>query len=399
MKGGEEKGGEEKGAGGLPPATGNGKPPKPPRTLDSWESTPEPWPDPVDGAELLKSLESLFTRHLVLPEHAACAMALWTVHTYAYHLGDVAAYLALMSPQKRCGKTTALSIMAELAHRALPASNVTPASLFRVIERGNPTLMIDEVDSFLRDNNELRGILNSGFMRRAAFVLRTVGETHETKQFPVYGPKLLAGIGRLSDTLADRSVIISMRRKNRDDAAERFRGINGEEHRRKCVRWVKDHEAQLTNPDPDIPRALNDRAADLWRPLIAIADLVDKEWAAKARKAAAWLSGDGDDDSESTKLLASIRAYFAQLNADPMTPGGRTMTRELLAFLNAQEEEPWPSMNRGDGMNARQLADKLKPYGINSRTLRDGPDRAKGYTEGDFADAFARYLPLPPYLP
>ncbi len=371
-------------------AAKNTRSPAPVQAMRAWQFTPEPWPEAVDGAQLLDALRASFTRYIVLPEAAAPTLALWIVHTYSYQLGRVAAYAALLSPEKRCGKSTALSVVAALAHRALPASNVLPASLFRVIERDSPTMLIDEVDSFVKDNEELRGILNAGFTRETAFVLRCVGENHEPKTFNVFGPKLFAGIGKLPSTLADRSIIIPMRRKQPGETVERFRGLDGEELRRKCVRWVADNEAQLAPADPSVPNALNDRAADLWRPLLAIADAAGGEWPAVARRAALELSADKEDDSQTVKLLASCRACFTRPSVD------RVLTKDLLAFLNAQEEEPWNTFNHGGGLNARQLADRLKPYGITSRTLRDGAERAKGYFAEDFTDAFNRYLPGSP---
>ena len=365
------------------------KQPKKERPLESWQSTPEPWPEPVDGNALLSELAGHFARYLVLPRYAPHTLALWIIHSYTWPSGRIAAYLALLSPEKRCGKTTALSIAAALAHRALAASNVTPAALFRVIEQDKPTMLIDEADSFLRDNEELRGILNAGFTQESAFVIRTVGENHEPRTFNVFGVKLFAGIGKLPGTLSDRCIIISMRRKDRGDTVERFRGrVDGaEELRRKCARWAQDHAKQITDADPAVSDALNDRAADIWRPLLAIADLAGGRWPDDARCAALELSADVEDDSINVKLLAACRAYFTEHTAD------RVLSKELLAFLNDQEEESWCTFNRGDVMNARQLADRMKSYGVRSRTIREGTDRAKGYYKEDFDDAFTRYLP------
>jgi hypothetical protein len=262
--------------------------------------------------------------------------------------------------------------------------------MFRVIERDGPTMLIDEVDSFLKDSEELRGILNAGFTRDSAYVLRCVGDDHEPRAFNVFGPKLFAGIGKLPGTLADRSIVVPMRRKQRGEKVERFRGLDAEELRRKCVRWVKDNEAQIIAADPPVPDELNDRAADLWRPLLAIAELAGGDWPAVARRAAVELSADNEDDSQTVKLLATCYAYFTQHPAD------RVLTKDLLAFLNDHEEEPWTTFNHGNGMNARQLADRLKGYAIKSRTMRDGLERAKGYFAEDFKDAFDRYLPSSP---
>ena len=370
------------------PTSHDCKPNPPPPQAFPWQTTPEPWPDAVDGEQLLGALRETFTRFIVLPPYAAEALALWTVHTYSYRLGRVAAYLAMLSPEKRCGKSTALGVMASLSHRALAASNVAPAALFRVIERDGPTLLIDETDSFVAENEELRGILNAGFSRESAFVLRCVGENHEPKAFQVFGPKLFAGIGKLPGTLADRCIIVPMRRKQRDETVERFRGFDGEELRRKCVRWVMDNEQPLTDPDPAMPDTLHDRAADLWRPLVGIADAAGGHWPDLGRNAAAALSADGEDDSQPVKLLESVRRYFVENDLET-----RVLSKVLLGFLNTQEEEPWSTYNHGQGINARQMADRLRSFGVNSRTLRIGENRGKGYHAEDFADAFDRYLP------
>jgi hypothetical protein len=106
--------------------------------------------------------------------------------------------LALTSPEKRCGKTTTLSLLTRLVPRPLLSSNISPAALFRIVEKYCPTLLIDEADSFLRDKEELRGILNSGHTRDAAYVVRTVGDDKEPCRFSTWAPKAVALIGRLS---------------------------------------------------------------------------------------------------------------------------------------------------------------------------------------------------------
>jgi len=114
----------------------------------------EPWPEAVDGAALLDALEATFLRHIVLPDGAAPALALWTTWTHVYDSFNVAPRLALPSPEKRCGKTLALSVLQCVCPRAILASNISPAATFRIIEKGKPTLLIDEADTFLHDNEE-----------------------------------------------------------------------------------------------------------------------------------------------------------------------------------------------------------------------------------------------------
>ena len=119
-------------------------------------------------------------------------------------------------------------------------------------------------DSFLRDNEDLRGVLNSGHTQATAYVIRTVGEDHEPRRFGTWAPKAIALIGSLPATLADRSIDIRMQRKRPGDRVERFRdrrhGPALDVLCRKAARWAADHLAVLADADPDLPEALNDRA-------------------------------------------------------------------------------------------------------------------------------------------
>src|SRR6185295_1485106 len=131
-----------------------------------------PWSEPVNLKTLLDAIVQVLKRFVVLPKWAAETLALWVVHTYCFQLRDVSTYIGIESPEPRCGKTTLLTVLNELCHRALASSNVSPPAFFHVIEDFCPTLLIDEADTFLHRNDQLQGILNSGYTRKTAFVLR-----------------------------------------------------------------------------------------------------------------------------------------------------------------------------------------------------------------------------------
>jgi hypothetical protein len=181
------------------------------RPVDSPE--PKPWHEPVDGEFLLKRLFALFRRHLVIDQKAALAVALWTIHTYVLAAAETTPRLAVTSPAKRCGKTTLFKVLSYLVYHPEPVSNISPASIFRSIEAEKPTLLIDEGDSFLRDNRELKNVLNSGHTRETAYVKRCVGNDYKPRRFPTWAAVAIALIGRLPETLEDRSIEIRMRRK------------------------------------------------------------------------------------------------------------------------------------------------------------------------------------------
>jgi len=193
---------------------------------------------------------------MILQNGAAVAIGLWTLFAYTLDSFDVAPRLAITSPTMRSGKTTLLSILTGLVPRALLASNISPASTFRVIESARPTLLIDEADTFARENEELRGILNSGHSRDAAFVVRTEGEGHEPRRFSTWGAMAVAGIGRLPATWLDRSIIIALKRKSPAEKIERLtreRKKALEPLARMAVRWAADNVKILEGSDPRCP--------------------------------------------------------------------------------------------------------------------------------------------------
>lgn len=259
--------------------------------------------------------------------------------------------------------------------------------------------MIDEVDTFFADKPELRGILNVGNVRSDAAVMRTVevrhgGTTdHKVRRYSVFGPKVFSGIGRLADTLADRSIVIPMRRKRADESCVRFRRreFDGEPLRQKCRRWANEHAAALTQFRPNLPIELNDRAADLWEPLLALADIAGGEWPERARAAALALSGDNPDlppASLGERLLIDIHRLFSQGGTD------RLASAVLCARLAAMEETPWNEVRKGHPINPNKLANILKNFGVHSRKVRTSPtETAQGYDRQDFEDAWKRYIP------
>lgn len=347
----------------------------------------EPWPDDVDGAALLDALQSTVERFCVLPEHSAPLMAAWVLHAWAHDVSDISPVLAFVSPEKRCGKTTALSVIGALAPRTMHAVNISTAVLFRVVERFAPTVLIDEADTFLEANDELRGVLNGGHNRISAYVWRTVGDDHEPRQFKVWSPKCIAMIGKLPDTLEDRALVVRLRRKQDGETVERFRADRMHEFlhlRRKAARWVEVHASRLRELDPMVPDALNDRAQDNARAICAIADVAGGRWPALIRSALVGAAAQGDDEPQSAGVLL-LRDVAEIFEAKRISGIGSTELCEALCEL---EESPWSEWRGGRPISTRGIAKLLKPYGIEPK--RDRHHRF--YRRMDFADAFNRYL-------
>ncbi len=357
---------------------------------------PAPWPEPVNGAELLENIKAILNQYVSLPDHAATTIALWIIMTYEVDEVFTAAILALLSPEKRCGKTTLLTVLSRLVFRPLQASNITPAAIYRMIEQYEPTLVVDEFDSFQNSNDELRGILNSGHSRDMAFVIRCVGDDNNPVRFSTFGAKVIAAIGKLAPTLEDRSIIIPMRRKLPEDRKKRLRrpkdGDAFDKLRRKLARRAADNGKGLDKVHVRRPAGLNDRAYDNWLPLFQIAKRIGGDWPDKAVEAALALAAQeaSQDESTGVLLLKDLRALFERKENKNDKRLGTAFILEELAKL---DDRPWPEYRRGEPITAQQLASILKRFGIKPRLARrrgkDNP--ARGYRRRDFVDAFARY--------
>lgn len=160
----------------------------------------EPCAEAVDVGELLDDVRATIGRFIVCDPSTATAAALWIALTWVIERAQVAPLAIITAPEKGCGKSQLLDVIGRLSKRPLFASNISPAATFRIIEARTPTLLIDEADAFFKENEELRGIINSGHTRTSAYVIRTVGDNFEVKQFSTWGAKAIAGIGRLPET-------------------------------------------------------------------------------------------------------------------------------------------------------------------------------------------------------
>jgi hypothetical protein len=358
---------------------------------------PEPWPKPVDGAALLASLASFYARHVFLPPKAADAKAVWALHTHCFECFRHTPRLIFTSPVKGCGKSTALDTLGLTVCKPLAASSITAAALFRTVEQAKPTLLLDEADTFLQENEELRGAVNAGH-KVGGRVIRCVGEDAEPRAFAVFAPCAIAAIGRLPGTIEDRAIKIPMQKVTRserpemiDEATER----EGMELARQCARWVDDHRARLRAVRPTLPPELFNRAADNWRPLFAIAEIAGGDWPDRMAAASAVLAPD-DDEAGGIRLLADIRSVFAGTNLDKDAPRHLdVISSELLCKrLAALETSPWGEYGRArKPITQRQLARVLLPFKIVPGTVRLASGKTpKGYRRDAFRDAWTRYI-------
>jgi transposase InsO family protein len=349
-----------------------------------------PWLGPVSGAELLDDLAAIISRHVIADPPTIHAAALWATFTWFIDVVNVAPIANVTAPEKRCGKTVFLGVLARLSCRPLAASNIAPASLFRALQAWQPTLFLDEVDAFLSAHEEARGLLNAGFTRDTAYVIRCVGDDHTPTRFNVWGAKALCGIGKIADTLADRSIPLRLRRKLTGERTVKLRHADPEtfaELVSKLARFAIDNREALRTARPFEVEGLNDRANDCWEPLFAVAEVAGGDWPSIARSAAVALHGvEEEAPSIGTELLASIQDAFDTKRSATLA------TATLLEALAEDEEAPWAAWNRGKPMTAHQLAKRLSEFGIKPTTIRIGLRTPKGYRREQFEEAFRRYL-------
>jgi Protein of unknown function (DUF3631) len=348
------------------------------------------------GEHLLDDLVAFLTRFVVFPVRAhAVAIALWILHGHALDAFESTPRLAFLSPEPASGKTRSLELLALLVPRPAFSSTMTPAVMFRRIDRDQPTILLDEVDAVFtpgHENQELRALINTGH-RRGATADRCIGDgaRQDLKSFSTFAAMVLAGLRDLPTTIADRSVIVRMKRRAPNEEIEQFRRRRVEPEaealRRRLAAWASRHVEVLRDADPLMPDGIADRAADMWEPLLAIADAAGGRWPELARTSALALTRGVREGAPSVgvTLLAACRAAFA------VHGGGQIPTNDLLAFLNEPETAPWAKWNDGSGIDPRDLARCLKTYEIHPKKLREGPVTPRGYRAEDFSDAWSRY--------
>jgi hypothetical protein len=354
-----------------------------------------------DGAQLLDRLLSSFQRFVIFPDrHAAVATVLWVAATYGQTVWTHAPRLVITSPEKRCGKSRLLDLLAATSCNAVVTMDISTAALFRRISESDPpTLLMDEADAIFssrkvnRDHaEELRGLINAGFGRGRP-TLRCVGPQQAVTAFDTFCMIALAGIGDFApDTVKDRAISITLRRRAAGERVQPFRARRDApafaELAADLACWLTPLLDQVGAAEPDMP--VEDREADTWEPLIALADAAGAEWPATARAACKAIVGASREAeaeaTTNTRLLADIRQVFDATDEQWMS------SQTLLAELKALTEAPWD----GWGLTTARLATKLKPFGITSdRSRSEGGRQSRGYRRDQFLDAWARYLPTP----
>lgn len=353
------------------------------------------------NAELFDEVEAVIRRYCVLPhEHAYVALTLWCATTHVLPAFDYAPRCVARSPEKRSGKSRVGEVAAGLSHDPLRTVNATTSYIFRSLDKPQPpTIFLDEADTIFgtrtkaEQNEDLRGLLNAGHQRGLPFG-RTVGPMHTPTEFEAFAMAFVAGIGRMPDTIEDRAIILRMRRRKPSEVVAPFRvrrdGKVLDDLRDQLAAWSTGALPALDGAEPTIPAGVEDRAADTWEPLLAVAEYAGGEWTARAREACKFMVHETEEDSTEvnvgSQLLSDVRRVFK----DTTMP-----SQALCDALNKLSDAPWGEYGtRADGstgLTPTSLGRRLNPYGLKPRHNAD--KSARVYHRADFADTWDRYLP------
>lgn len=347
----------------------------------------DPYSEAVDGAELLTELCRAIRRYVVADLSDLVAAALWCVQAHAIDAFAIEPFLNFSSPEKGCGKSTSMTVISQLLPRPLLSGSLSPASIFRAIERYKPTFLIDEADTFENLNEELRGLLNASHLRASSQVIRVVGDDHEPRAFSTWCPKAIALIGRLPDTLNDRSIVITMRRRKRGEVCERFSAIDPHPELellgKKIARWTQDNFELLRQARP-VAEGIDLRLYDNWMPLLAVADVAGGPWPRWVRIAAScFVAKEGESTSYKVELLADAAAAIGD---------DRISSEQLAESLGAMADKPWPTFARGKPITQLHVSRILRAFEIKPTNIRFSGKIAKGYYRDEIVAALTRYV-------
>lgn len=342
--------------------------------------------------EALDAVQEILDTYLVFPnDEARDAVVLWTAHTHVFYAFESTPRLSVYSRDPGSGKSRVLEVLEHLVPNPLYALNITPGVMWRSFEYSAPTVLMDEVDTVFgkkgssTSHTTLRGILNAGH-RKSGTIPRCSG-AEDVKHFNVFGPVAMAGLGQVPDTIHSRSVRIGMRKRRDGETVRPFRLKYAQDPlaraRKLLERWSADADDVLGMAEPDLPAA--DRDADVWEPLVAIADMAGADWPERARRACEKRNelcdakGREAELSPGVRLLTDLRDLFA---------GERVMaTEDILAGLWGIPESPWRGLRDG-----KALASVLTEYGVSPTTVRVNGTPIKGYKAEDLAEPWARYV-------
>jgi Protein of unknown function (DUF3631) len=351
---------------------------------------------------VLDEVERFASRFIAFPNpHYLTVLVCWIAHTWAPSAFYTTPRLVIDSAEPGSGKTRVLEVLALLCRSPKMTISTTTAALYRRIAAADepPTVLQDEADALFGrstkpENEDLRALYNAGY-KRGATVDRceSEGKKIKVREFKVFAPVALAGLaGKMPATITDRAVVLHMRKRAPDEFVDEFRERDANLHatpiRDRIEGWAADNISALDSARPEMPAGVRDRPAEVWEPLLAVADVAGGSWPQKARAACVHfvLQSDPDALSFGVRLLRDVHKAFGDRD--------RMFSVELVSALVQDEESEWSNLY-GKPLDQNRLAKELKRYGIRSSMVRIGEGQARGYVvdgESGLGQAWRRYL-------
>jgi len=342
-------------------------------------------------------------RFVVVPPEDRLVVASWVIASHMMDSWDRFPHLAITSPEKRCGKTRFLQLLELLVPNPVNSSNISPASIYRLIEANRPTLLLDEAQSLSRRGSEssetIREIFCAGIDQKSQ-TMRVGGPSHEVQKFSIYSPKIVALIGSLDGVLADRCIQVGLVRKTSQDNVERFRSRIveplGIELRERITEWVKENQSEVQKQYDHLEpfeNLENDRMAELLLPMQAVVTVCCPECLPVLEQYATNKEAQEYEQerlSPGVLMLQACHEVFHRRGPDKPLPF--VSTASLIDALVKREEEPWANYRFGKPITPESLGHLLRPYGIHSE--REGRTSPRGYRIESFLPVWGRYLAI-----
>lgn len=370
------------------------------RTRDPANETTTPPPEGASAEatatdiNIFDLIVRLIEMHVAVSAEERIIIALWVLHTWVCNQFSITPRLALLSPVRGCGKSVLLTLIEFLTAEPFRTDNLTaPVIYHQLRSRPRSTLLLDEGDNQnIFGNDTLRAVFNSGH-RHGGNISRIVDG--RVRQFQTFAPLAVAAIGTLPLPLLHRAMVIDMQRRPANVEIERLDGTNPPHTFAVARQMIRNWAATCSfNSDPLMPPQLRDRAADNWRPLLAIADALGH--GEDARAVAIALCTRRPDEDAAVVLLKDIRSVFDMLGANCIT------SDNLIEKLIELDHGFWIEWRGKDDdrmprrLTRGELIRLLRPFQIATRTVwplrrRPGDKSARGYYRTQFEAAWKRY--------
>lgn len=361
---------------------------------------PEPWPELVEGADVLSEALAIIERFMHIRKESAIQCVLWACHAHVFDIFNHSPRLAISAPDAECGKTLLRALIGLMVPRPQYVEIMKAAPFFRMTEKYKPVWLIDECDVFIKEDSHLLAALNNGWEPDGG-VVRCIGVDYEPRLFSTFTPVVVCGIRLqkvLPQTTLSRSLFVELERATPEEIPETF---DPNVHKsilldigKKFARWTFDSREAIRKCNPTMPAGSFNRRADKWKPLFSIAQMAGGDWPELAKKSYFAEVRDSESSSKLStglQLLSDIR--------EVLKPHEHVIaTTELIERLCDLEESQWTEYNFRESdperrrVQSRQVSNLLKDYKITPGTIRIGNATPKGYKRAQLEIAWNRYI-------